>query len=214
MGLDSFSVSADLLSGALVDPAERLRHRAKVEDAILRHLADMVTDEKILVTNGRRALSVPIPELKEFRIRFDPGGEERVGQAGQDGAVGSTRDQGSGGEAQKEGGDQPGLDVEEADVSLEEIHDAVFAHLELPRLSHHAPPRRQCRNEPGPIRREFHGVCLRRGRLWQRFSDRCETSPVEAGSQRQSYRCVVLGRSDGTEVVSFGRGRHADALRK
>lgn len=132
----SFSVSRHPLLEGGQDHTEQKRHQAKVEDAIRRHLADMVTDEKILVTNGHRTLAVPIPELKEFRIRFDPGGQESVGQAGQDGAGADDKNAAAGdaGGSSKQGGDQPGLDIEEAQVSLEDVQEAVFSRLELPRL--------------------------------------------------------------------------------
>lgn len=115
---------------------EQRRHRSKVKEAIRHHLADMVTDDKILVSNGRRTLSVPVPEFKEFRIRFDPGLLESVGSLR--GAPGQGEEGSQAGDSEKgnstSGGDQPGLDIEEASVSLEEIHHAVFSELELPRL--------------------------------------------------------------------------------
>ncbi len=132
----SFSVSAHPLVEGPRDHSEQQRHQAKVQDAIRRHLADMVTDEKILVSNGHRTLAVPIPELKEFRIRFDTGTRESVGQTGQNGSNSDApSDSGKeAGNAAKQGGDQPGVDIEEAQVSLEDVQDAVFSRLELPRL--------------------------------------------------------------------------------
>lgn len=115
---------------------ERRRHQAKVQEAIRQHLADMVTDEKILVTDGRRTLSVPVPELNEFRIRFDPDPQENVGHQGTEGqsGAGPARPGEGTGKNGKEGGDQPGLDVEEQEVSMEDIKSAVFSQLELPNL--------------------------------------------------------------------------------
>ncbi len=132
----SFSIGPGSGFRAAGEGIEQRRHRAKVEEAIRHHLADMVTDDKILVTSGRRALSVPVPEFKEFRIRFDPGLSESVGSLGGvpgEGEGGSqATDSGKGNSTP--GGDQLGLDIEEASVSLEEIHQAVFSELELPRL--------------------------------------------------------------------------------
>ena len=134
--MNSFSVSSSDGRGEFSDGLEQHRHQAKVQEAIRRHLADMVSDEKILVSNGRRTLAVPISELKEFRIRFDAGLQESMG-VGNSGSGKSGDDADASGDGQaggKQGGEQPGLDIEEASVSLEEIHEAVFSQLELPRL--------------------------------------------------------------------------------
>lgn len=131
----SYSVFRHSSTDAPLYHAERRRHQAKVEEAIRQHLADMVTEEKIIVQNGRRTLQVPIPELKEFRICFDAEARESVGQQSQDGdEAGKTGDGGEGSQKSKQGGDHPGLDLEETEVSMEEIQEAVFSRLELPRL--------------------------------------------------------------------------------
>ncbi|NMP24574.1 DUF444 family protein [Sulfobacillus harzensis] len=132
---NTYSVARSLLQDQPLFSAERRRHQAKVKEAIRQHLADMVTDEKILVSDGRRTLSVPVPELNEFRIRFDPETQETVGQAASEGR-GAKPGQSGGTEAKggKEGGSQPGLDIEETEVSMEEIQSAVFSELELPDL--------------------------------------------------------------------------------
>ncbi len=129
----SYSVHADVSSATLYNLSEQRRHQAKVTEAIRRHLADMVTDERILVSDGRRTLSIPIPELKEFRIRFDSRSQESVGHEGRAGKAPNGADDVSG-EKSQEGGDQPGLDLEETDVSWEDIQEAVFSQLELPYL--------------------------------------------------------------------------------
>lgn len=36
--------------------ADQRRHRAKVEEAIRQHLADMVADEKIVMSDGQKTL--------------------------------------------------------------------------------------------------------------------------------------------------------------
>lgn len=130
----SFSVSDQSQTYLSRFGAEERRHQNKMQEAIRLHLADMVTDDKILVTNGRRTLSVPIPEMKEFRIRFDSHLGESVGAAGVSGGGPgqSARSPGEGGS--KEGGDHVGQDIEETSVSLEDIQQAVFSQLELPHL--------------------------------------------------------------------------------
>lgn len=131
----SFSVSHGSDGVAPLFSAERRRHQVKVEDAIRQHLADMISDEKIVVVSGQRTLSVPIPELKEFRIRFDTDSRETVGQEGRSGHEQGSGSSGNGSpDGRKDGGDQPGLDVEETEVSLEDVQQAVFSRLALPNL--------------------------------------------------------------------------------
>ncbi|PSR20368.1 MAG: DUF444 domain-containing protein [Sulfobacillus acidophilus] len=129
----SYSVNADVESSGYYNRPEQRRHQAKVKEAIRRHLADMVTDEHILVSDGRRTLAIPIPELKEFRIRFDSRSQESVGHAGRSGGAASGAND-PGKERSPLGGDQPGLDLEETDVSWEDVQEAVFSQLELPYL--------------------------------------------------------------------------------
>ncbi|MCY0878014.1 MAG: DUF444 family protein [Firmicutes bacterium] len=150
-----FSVSRDLTVGTLGAFGDRRRHQRKVDEAIRLHLADMVSDREIVVSERRRTLVVPVPELKQFRIRFDPGSTAGVGDQG-DGERG-----GGGQEARgrpgKEGGDQPGVDVEETDVSMEEVERAVFSQLELP----HWDPTKRARGvgaEYRPVGLARHGI--------------------------------------------------------
>jgi sporulation protein YhbH len=132
----SYSVSSTVLDAPHGVGTDERRHQAKVEEAIRRHLADMVTDEKILVTSGRRTVAVPLAELKEFRIRFDASARESIGSrrlTGGEDEEGQEAGAGQDGRS-KEGGDAPGQDIEETAVTLEEVHRAVFSELELPDL--------------------------------------------------------------------------------
>ncbi len=175
---NSFSVSSADWTDESDSGLEQRRHQAKVQEAIRRHLADMVSDEKILVSNGRRTLAVPLAELKEFRIRFDSGVVESVGvgnpASGKEGE--STDPPGEGQAGTKQGGEQPGLDIEEASVSLEEIHEAVFSQLELPRLD----PSKRLRGAS----REYHPASVGRHGLLSQW-DRRRT--LKASLLRHAY---------------------------
>ncbi|MCY0898594.1 MAG: DUF444 family protein [Firmicutes bacterium] len=126
-----FSVSSDTSQNASGALGDRRRHQRKVDEAIRQHLADMVSDREIVMSEPRRTLVVPVPELKQFRIRFDTGSDASVGHYGHEGDKAEGREAG-GSHRGKEGGDQPGSDVEETDVSMEEVERAVFSQLELP----------------------------------------------------------------------------------
>lgn len=136
MSMPPFSVGE---SGPGEEPdllLEEHRHDLKVREAIRRNLADMVADEKIVVTDGRRAIHVPIPQYQEFRIRYDVHQSDHVGHV--PGSGSEKEDDASRGGAMtgtaKEGGDGPGMDVKEAMITLEDVADVVFSDLALPDL--------------------------------------------------------------------------------
>jgi sporulation protein YhbH len=112
------------------------RHQAKVAEAIRRNLADMVADEKVVISDGTKVLAVPVPEFQEFRIRFERLSAQSVGhQKDADGGQASDPAGLSPGAAgDKEGGQDPGADVIETEVTLEDVQRALFDRLELPDL--------------------------------------------------------------------------------
>ncbi len=109
-----------------------VRHQEKVRDAIRNNLADMVLDERIGVADGSKVVHVPLTSYREYRIGFDHDQGENVGHVAKDDSVGSgsSRDADHG----KQGGSEPGIDVEETALSLEEIEQVIFEHLSLPHL--------------------------------------------------------------------------------
>jgi uncharacterized protein len=119
---------------------DQQRHQEKVRDAIKKNLADLVTEESIVMHDGRQIVKVPIRSLDEYRFRYNYNKGQHGGQGDGNSSVGDVlgRD-GSGQQAQGPGkgegaGDQPGMDYYEAEVSLEEIQDLLFKDMELPNL--------------------------------------------------------------------------------
>ena len=133
----SVSVSSDdwsLHRKGLIDQA---RHKEKVKEAIRENLADIVSEQAIITSNGKRAVRVPIRSLDQYRFRFDPNDPRGVGQGDGDTKVGDVIDkfgkkpgQGNGEEA----GDQAGEEVYEVAVELGELQALIFEDLELPNL--------------------------------------------------------------------------------
>ncbi len=109
------------------------RHRAKVEEAIRKNLADIVSQESIIMADGQKVIKVPIRSLEEYRLRFDPAKGQNAGQGqggSQPGAVlGREASRGGGG-----AGDEPGSDYYEAEITVDELAEILFAELELPNL--------------------------------------------------------------------------------
>ncbi|MCL6597281.1 MAG: DUF444 family protein [Alicyclobacillus macrosporangiidus] len=125
------------------------RHREKVKQAIKENLADLVSDESIILSDGRQIVKIPIRSLEEYRIRYNFNKSRHAGTGDGDTQVGDVIAQGKPGQGQagqgpgqgQGAGDAPGVDYYEADVTLEDIQEMLFAELELPNLAPKQPER-------------------------------------------------------------------------
>ncbi|WP_284140569.1 sporulation protein YhbH [Virgibacillus sp. LDC-1] len=120
---------------------DQQRHMDKVKDAMKNNLPDLITEESIILSNGRDVIKIPIRSLDEYKIRYNYDKSKHVGQGDGDSQVGdviarapSNESKGAGGAGEGEGGNQPGSDYYEADVSLAELEEELFKSLELPNL--------------------------------------------------------------------------------
>lgn len=120
---------------------DQQRHTEKVKEAIKNNLPDLITEENIIMSNGRDVVKIPIRSLDEYKIRYNYNKNKHVGQGDGDSQVGDViaREPANGDGAQgkgrgKKAGDQPGTDYYEAEVSIEEVEEALFKDLELPNL--------------------------------------------------------------------------------
>ena len=117
---------------------DQQRHMEKVKDAIKNNLPDLISEESIIMSNGREVIKIPIRSLEEYKIRYNYGKSKHVGQGQGDSKIGDVvaRDGKPGQQAGKgqKAGDQPGNDYYEAEVSLEEVQNVLFKELELPNL--------------------------------------------------------------------------------
>ncbi|QPC45822.1 sporulation protein YhbH [Mangrovibacillus cuniculi] len=118
---------------------DQQRHQEKVQDAIKQQLPDLVTEERIILSNGKDIVKIPIRSLDEYKIRYSDEKNKHVGQGKGDSKVGDVvardgspqKGQGQGQQA----GDKAGEDYYEAEVSLMEIEEALFSQLALPKLA-------------------------------------------------------------------------------
>ncbi|MBF8376402.1 sporulation protein YhbH [Alicyclobacillus mali] len=118
------------------------RHREKVREAIREHLADLVSDESLIMSDGKQIIKIPIRSLEEYRIRYSFQKGKHVGTGSGETAVGDLVARGKPdadgqpGPGQGEGaGSEPGVDYAEAEVTLEDIQQELFRELELPDLA-------------------------------------------------------------------------------
>ncbi|WP_051688113.1 sporulation protein YhbH [Desulfofalx alkaliphila] len=116
---------------------DQSRHREKVREAIKKNLAEIISEESIIMSDGKKVIRVPIRSLEEYRFRYDYRKQKHAGMGKGDSkvgdVVGSERQPaapGMGGGA----GEQAGVDYYETDVTIEEISEMVFEKLSLPDL--------------------------------------------------------------------------------
>ncbi|WP_322907239.1 sporulation protein YhbH [Paenibacillus sp. SGZ-1009] len=138
----SFIIARDDWSLHRKGEIDQERHKRKVKAAIRDNLADLVSEESIIMPQGDKMIKFPIRSLDEPRFRYNTSEQPQVGQ-GQGGTqvgdiVGQANDKaqpGSGsGKGGREAGEQPGVDYYEAELTIDELAELVFEDLKLPRL--------------------------------------------------------------------------------
>lgn len=118
------------------------RHREKMLEAIRENLADLVAEESIIMSDGDTVIKVPVRSLEEYRFRFDPGEAAHVGQGDGGSRVGDVlgRVRGAGPTEGGRAGDEPGVDYYEAEVTVDQLAELIFADLGLPNLERKTKP--------------------------------------------------------------------------
>src|ERR1700753_3430505 len=100
------------------------RHKERVRDAIRKNLGSIVSNEAIILSDGKRTVKVPIKALDEYKFRFNHQKAKHVGQG--DGktrvgdVIGRETQPGSGGGAGQAGQDA-GFDYYEAEINIDEL---------------------------------------------------------------------------------------------
>lgn len=115
------------------------RHLEKVRDAIKKNLADIISDESIITSDGNRTVRVPIRSLNEYRFKYNWDKLERPGQGPGDSQEGQViaRDPSAGQKGPGKGkgaGDQAGDDYYEVGISIDDLGALLFEDLGLPHL--------------------------------------------------------------------------------
>ncbi|MDF2902876.1 MAG: hypothetical protein K0S25_514 [Bacillus sp. (in: firmicutes)] len=118
---------------------DQQRHQEKVQEAIRNNLPDLITEESIIMSNGREVVKIPIRSLDEYKIRYNYDKNKHVGQGDGESKIGDVIARDGAGSEKGPGkgqgaGDQPGEDYFEAEVSMMELEEALFKQLELPNL--------------------------------------------------------------------------------
>src|ERR671915_1555831 len=69
---------------------DQARHKQKVKEALRQNLADVVSEQSLITSDGKKIVKVPIRSLEEFKFRFDRGNEENVGAGDGNSQVGDV----------------------------------------------------------------------------------------------------------------------------
>ena len=119
----------DLRRRALKDS---IRHDKRVKEAIRKNLKELIAEENIITSDGRKLVKIPLRYLDQYRFRF---GQMGSGTGHGQGNVGDViaRDS-ERGEGSEQPGDQPGEQVYEAEISVEELTRMMLEDLALPWL--------------------------------------------------------------------------------
>lgn len=119
-------------------PIDQARHAEKVRKAIKRNMADIISKEAIITSDGKRPVKIPIRSLDLPKFRFDHRKKQHVGQGSGASRVGDVIGQDPGQSTSpgrgKRAGELPGIDYYEAEVTLDELAAILFEDLGLPNL--------------------------------------------------------------------------------
>ncbi|MCY0879831.1 MAG: sporulation protein YhbH [Firmicutes bacterium] len=118
---------------------DQRRHLEKIKEALKERLGDLVSDESIIASDGKRVVKVPLRSLEQYKFRFHPWQGDRVGQDRGEHRPGDVLGRVPDGQRVGPGkgqqpGDVPGVDYLEAEVTLEDIQSLLFSELGLPYL--------------------------------------------------------------------------------
>lgn len=126
-----YNIPWDLRRRGLQDS---IRHDERVKEAIRDNLKDMIAEESIITSDGKRRLKVPMRYLDQYHFRYGKNSGGNVGQG--EGDVGDVVGQGQNGQQGQGGkaGDQAGEEVYEAEITVEELAKMMLEDLKLPWL--------------------------------------------------------------------------------
>ncbi len=142
MSGSNFEISREDWSLHRKGEIDRQRHREKVREAIKKNLADIVSEESIIMHDGRKIIKVPIRSLHEYHFRFDYGKQKHGGMGdgkSKRGDIIYSEPQFGQGKG-KGAGEEPGVDYYEADITVDELAEMIFEDLGLPNLERKKKP--------------------------------------------------------------------------
>lgn len=112
---------------------DRKRHRQLVEGAIKKNIADIIAEESIIGQSKDKKIKIPIKGIKEYQFVYGKntgGAGSGTGQEKRGQVIGKINEQ----EGQGTGrpGNNPGEDIFETEITIDELINYLFDELELP----------------------------------------------------------------------------------
>ena len=121
------------------------RHIEKIKEAVKENVADLITEESIIMSDGKGKVKIPVRSLDQYRFQYNFDKQKQVGQGKGDSQVGDKVANGQG-QAGQQGkgpgkgpgpGEEAGEDYVETEVDIEDLQEVLFSELELPNLEQH-----------------------------------------------------------------------------
>jgi len=115
---------------------DRQRHQEKIKEVLKKNLADVVSEESIIMSDNNKIIKVPIRTLDEYHFHYDQGKRMHTGQGEGKSKAGDIlgSDPPSGNGQGKGAGEEPGIDYYEAEITIDELAEMIFEDLGLPYL--------------------------------------------------------------------------------
>lgn len=111
---------------------DALHHRERLRKKITEQLKERIGEEDIIASGPEKKVRVPVKGTKRWQFILDRGRGEGVGQG--DGEPGDVLGPEGDGPAADGAGTEPGEELYEVWLDMDDVEELLFADLELPRL--------------------------------------------------------------------------------
>jgi sporulation protein YhbH len=111
---------------------DALHHRDRLRKKITEQLKERIGEEDIIASGPEKKVRVPVKGTKRWQFIFDRGQGQGVGQG--DGQPGDTLGPAGDDKAKGEPGLEPGEEMYEVWLDMEDVEEMLFSELALPRL--------------------------------------------------------------------------------
>src|SRR6476659_7787176 len=71
-------------------PVDQQRHKERIKEAIKQNLPNIVSEENIILSDGKHIIKVPIRSLEEYRFRYDDDSGKQAGSGDGNSKVGDV----------------------------------------------------------------------------------------------------------------------------
>lgn len=117
-------------------PIDEARHKEKVKEAIRGDIADIISEEAIITSDGQKVVKVPVRSVELPTFRYNPKNQQHVGQGSGESKVGDVIGPAADAKGAGKGkaGDQLGFDYYETELTIDDLANVLFEELGLPNL--------------------------------------------------------------------------------